>query len=79
MKVIEDFETDEVIIDDIRIAGFISDDKCSICDNYLIYYEKYDAFFCAYCNEWTGFKCSDNNCEFCKDRPERPFDRYFNL
>lgn len=73
MRVFEDDDTGEVIIDDTRIEGFIFDEeKCKKCNNSLIYYEKYDAFFCAYCNEWTGKKCGDINCEYCKNRPVRP-------
>lgn len=72
MRVFEDDDTGEVIINDIRIEGFIFDKKCSKCDNFLIYYEKYDVFICAYCNEWTERKCGDINCEYCKNRPDRP-------
>lgn len=75
MKVIEDNDTCEVIIDDKLIdgfKGFICDEKCKKCNNPLIYYEKYDAFFCAYCNEWVEEKCENPYCEYCKNRPDRP-------
>ncbi len=49
MRIIEDIDNDEVIINDIRIEGSIADEKCSKCDNFLILYEKYDSYFCAYC------------------------------
>lgn len=72
MKITENDDTYEVIIDNKRIEGFIYDDKCKKCNNLLIYYKIYDAFFCAYCNEWVEDNCGDINCEFCKGRPERP-------
>lgn len=64
MRIIEDINNDEVIINDIRIEGFIADDKCSKCGNFLIMYKKYDSYFCAYCNEWTERKCGDPYCFF---------------
>ncbi|NLK23159.1 MAG: hypothetical protein GX309_04030 [Clostridiales bacterium] len=72
MKIFEDLESDEVIINNKRIEGFILDEKCSKCDNFLILYEKYDAYFCAYCNEWKEDTCGNSNCEFCRDRPDKP-------
>jgi hypothetical protein len=72
MRIIEDEKTCDVIIDGTRIEGFIWDKKCKICDNLLIYYDKYDAFFCACCNEWVEPKCGDVNCQYCKNRPEKP-------
>ena len=49
MKIIEDIDKNEVIINDIRIEGSIADEKCPKCNNFLILYEKYDSYFCAYC------------------------------
>ncbi len=72
MRIFEDEKNDEVIIDDIRIKGFILDDRCSKCNNLLIINEDYDAYFCAYCNEWVEDTCGDPNCMFCKDRPKKP-------
>lgn len=72
MKIIEDIDNDRVIINNIIIDGFIDDEKCSICSNSLIYHDKYDAYFCAYCNFWTEDTCGNSDCEFCKDRPEKP-------
>lgn len=41
----------------------------------VIRIEEYDAFACKVCNTWIkSFKCSDKNCEFCKDRPDKPFE-----
>ena len=36
------------------------------------YSEKYDAYYDAETNQWIDSKCSDPNCEFCVNRPERP-------
>lgn len=72
MRIIEDIDNDEVIINDIRIEGFIGDRKCPKCNNFEIYYKKYDAYFCAHCNEWIEDKCKDSNCFYCNDRPQRP-------
>ena len=72
MRIIEDEDAYEVMIDDKRIEGFIHGDKCDKCTNNLIYYNKYDAFFCAYCNQWEEDNCGDANCEFCYNRPETP-------
>ena len=32
----------------------------------------YDAYYCVVCNKWLNPGCGDPNCEFCKDRPEKP-------
>lgn len=34
--------------------------------------DKHDAYWCEECGEWIERKCSDPECEFCKDRPEKP-------
>jgi hypothetical protein len=69
----EDDRTGEVIIDHIKIEGFIFyDRKCDTCMNYEVYYETYDAFICAYCNKWLEPKCGDPGCQYCKDRPIKP-------
>ena len=36
------------------------------------YSERYDAFYDTKENVWLDDKCSDPECEFCADRPERP-------
>ncbi|AYO31667.1 hypothetical protein D2962_14630 [Biomaibacter acetigenes] len=59
-------------MDDKKIEGFISDERCKRCNKFLIHYDRYDAFFCAFCNIWTEGKCSDPSCQFCRNRPERP-------
>ena len=47
--------------------------RCEKCDATPRYNEKYDSYYCPQCNEWIESKCGDESCEFCKDRPERPF------
>ncbi len=32
----------------------------------------YDAQYCVDCNEWLTSKCSDPQCMYCADRPDRP-------
>lgn len=40
----------------------------------LKYDEIYDAWYCPACNEWAEKQCSDPRCEYCANRPNRPFD-----
>lgn len=42
------------------------------CDHERKLCTKHDAFFCPKCDEWLERKCSDENCEFCQNRPEKP-------
>ncbi|MEQ8153273.1 MAG: hypothetical protein ABRQ25_00020 [Clostridiaceae bacterium] len=73
MKIIENDDKCNLIINGKEIDGFIfHEKKCKKCNNSWIYYEKYDTFFCAYCNEWIEKKCGDPDCDFCKDRPDTP-------
>ncbi len=72
MEIFEDTDNEIVIINNVKIEGFMLEEECDKCNNFLILYEKYDAYFCAYCNEWKEDTCGSTNCEFCKDRPERP-------
>jgi len=34
--------------------------------------EKYDAYYDDETNEWIEPKCSNSDCEFCADRPDKP-------
>jgi len=52
--------------------GTISTEKCTECNEWLLYFDKYDANCCPWCNIWSDSKCSDTNCEFCANRPETP-------
>lgn len=40
----------------------------------LAYSVEYDANYDEDTNEWTEPVCGDPECEYCKDRPERPLD-----
>lgn len=44
------------------------------CDIHGIgqYDEKYDVFFCPICDDWLEKKCSDDDCDYCKNRPLKP-------
>jgi len=46
--------------------------QCRICGNNGKYNERYDAYYCHFCNHWNEQKCKDNLCYYCKDRPEKP-------
>lgn len=46
--------------------------KCKHCGNDVLYSEEYDAYYCDPCNEWTEDICTDRDCEYCKNRPNRP-------
>jgi len=42
-------------------------DKCK-----TEYCEKHDAYYCKDHDIWTEDTCDALECEFCKDRPEKP-------
>ena len=46
--------------------------SCCVAINKKKYSEKYDAYFNVKANKWLEEKCSDTECEYCKDRPDRP-------
>jgi hypothetical protein len=71
-SVVEDNEKGVVMIDGREIDGFIDDRACPECERARIYYDDYDAFFCAFCNTWLESRCSDPACEYCRGRPEKP-------
>jgi len=40
------------------------------CETPRAFYSgKHDATFCGECLEWLESRCSDELCEYCKDRP----------
>jgi hypothetical protein len=41
---------------------------CNVCGEELHYCSYHDSLYCAHCDEWKEPKCSDPDCEFCKDR-----------
>ena len=34
--------------------------------------DEHDANYCSDCDVWTESVCEDPDCEFCRDRPEKP-------
>lgn len=74
MKIEEDEENSRVIIDGIVIQGYIDQSVCGNCNQKKIYHSKYDAYFCPNCNVWLEHTCSAYDCEFCRNRPEKPLD-----
>ena len=77
--IIEDVDKGAVTIDGIiTIEGQvmdIDDAKCHKCHSVVIYYDRYDAYFCAYCDIWLEKKCGDPSCVYCTKRPERPLEK----
>ncbi|EMR07665.1 hypothetical protein C772_00681 [Bhargavaea cecembensis DSE10] len=51
------------------------DDYCEFCLEPLSYDATYDSAYCAGCNEWREETCTDPKCQFCTERPKRPFGR----
>jgi hypothetical protein len=72
LSVIEDNDKGVVPIDGREIDGFIDERVCPGCGQARIYYDDYDAFFCAFCNVWLESGCGDAACEYCRSRPEKP-------
>lgn len=42
------------------------------CCSSKVYSPEYDAYYCKFCNVWLENKCSNEDCEFCSQRPEFP-------
>lgn len=74
MNISEDRDNRKVIIDGNCIDGVILDMRCNECNNYLIYYDKYDCEFCPNCNEWISETCADINCDYCTNRLVKPLE-----
>lgn len=72
VDVVDDEEKGVVVAGGREIEGFIDSRVCPRCCEHRIYFDDYDAFFCASCNVWLESACSDATCEYCKDRPEKP-------
>lgn len=63
----------KVTIDGFEFYGEIHEDTfCSTCQAHLVFYDAYDALFCASCNEWKESACQDPHCMYCPKRPEQP-------
>ncbi|SES44419.1 hypothetical protein [Psychrobacillus sp. OK032] len=66
----------KVIIDDFEFYGQIEQEKyCPKCKFNFVYYDDFDTYFCPKCNSWIESKCSDPNCKYCPNRPEKPLSR----
>ena len=52
----------------------VIEDSCTgnKCSHELLYCERYDAEYCPICLGWREGKCSDEECNVCRGRPERP-------
>lgn len=60
--------------------GMIGIGRCPVCDGTnTIQIYRYDAWACRDCNEWLDVNCGDPTCPYCKDRPETPYEAYWNL
>lgn len=58
----------------LKLARGVPVMTCEKCGSRLKHSERHDAFYCPRCDEWTERKCRDPDCEFCRDRPEKPSD-----
>ena len=45
---------------------------CKDCKGILEYSGEYDTYYCSTCNVWAEERCDDDNCMFCKNRPNKP-------
>jgi hypothetical protein len=70
---IVDLQDGHVLIGERRVWGFVQRWNTK-CGHPNVYAERYDAHFCPVDNIWLEKHCSDAGCEFCGDRPARPFD-----
>lgn len=74
MKITE--KNGKVTIDGFEFYGQIEQGRsCSKCNSNLVYSDDFDTYFCPKCNSWTESKCSDPNCKYCPNRPEKPLAR----
>ena len=55
------------------VVGFPDRERqCDECGQIRFYHDKFDAYFCAFCNRWLESSCSDPHCSYCKARPKSP-------
>jgi hypothetical protein len=45
---------------------------CKICNSNKKYNKKHDAYYCESCDKWLEKNCGDPECDYCRDRPEKP-------
>lgn len=69
---VEEISDDDLIINGVKISGFIDEEECKNCHQLRLYSDKHDSYFCAYCDSWLEKRCSDPHCSFCKNRPKKP-------
>ena len=48
------------------------DRRCWICGSPVFMAVVYDSMLCFLCHSWLEASCSDPDCQYCDDRPERP-------
>lgn len=72
VNILEDKDNNTVDIDGKKVEGFVLDEVCDTCGSKKVYYEKYDANFCPQENKWIDNNCLDPQCDYCKNRPEKP-------
>ena len=61
-----------VIIDGLRVWGFLAPTYPATCGHTAVYAERYDAYFCPVENTWLDTVCGDDACDFCAGRPDKP-------
>lgn len=49
--------------------------NCPKCRIKGIRNERFDAYYCDYCDIWLEPGCGETDCKFCMDRPERPKEK----
>lgn len=60
--------------------GMFSDDRsCPFCENTnIIQIYVHDAWACIDCDEWLEEACDDPKCPYCVNRPETPYEVFWN-
>jgi len=75
VEIREDLESGFVMIDGLRIEGFVDNQACSACGTQRVFFDDFAAFFCPACNRWLEDGCDDSLCNFCSRRPAVPLER----
>ncbi|BAK16340.1 hypothetical protein SSIL_1917 [Solibacillus silvestris StLB046] len=71
MKIVEGDR--KLIIDGFEFYGKIQQTNfCKQCKSNLVFFDKFDTYFCLKGNSWTDSKCSDPHWKYCPSRPEYP-------
>lgn len=50
----------------------IDKNKTICCQVPKKYSKEYDCYYCDSCNIWSEDKCSDDDCDYCAARPDKP-------